>query len=69
MRMERHRRVQYIRAVGLLRSFKVPVLGGSPDEIIAITNPHDDVFVAAVEIKTMTVLRTIRNAKETQEKY
>ena len=69
MHMEGHHKVQYIRTVGLLGSLKAPLLAGSPDAIIAISNPDDDVYVAAVERKTMTALGTIRKAKDTQEKH
>ena len=67
--MEGHHKVQYIRTVGLFGSLKVPLLAGSPDGIIAIYNPDNDVYVAAVEIKTMTALENIPKAKDTQEKH
>lgn len=47
--------------------FESSFLAGSPDAIIAISKPDDDVYVAAVEIKTMAALGTNRKAKKTQE--
>lgn len=55
-------KVQYIRTVGLLGSFKAPLLAGVADAVIYISNPDHDVYVAAVEVK----LSTIRNATEVQ---
>ena len=64
----RHK-VQYIRAVGPLGSSRVELLAGSPDSVAAISNCEGDVYVAAIEVKTMTALNTKTSAKAVGDKH
>ena len=65
----RKHRVEYICTTGLVGSHNISLLAGSPDGVAAISNQDGDVFVSAVEIKTMTAIRTIESATRIQLSY
>lgn len=51
MTVEGQYKIQYIRLLILDVSFKVPLLSGNTDAFIAISNPDDDFYVAAMQVE------------------
>ena len=56
--------VKHVRCTGLLENLRCPMLADSPDALLSAEDGEEDHHFYVVEVKTMTSIRTIDNAKE-----
>lgn len=54
--------MKHIRCTGLLQSRRCRIPADSPDIVLAASDEEEDVYVFAVEVKTMVSVRTIQEA-------